>query len=340
MALPTLDATFASAADLPRRQMLAKWLVEELGSGSIADYYDLPERYLWAKIAVAAGGPREEAAYISLPKNYAWSDIYNAVAGSSGNHTDWSENVALGHIAAAYRGDTGNPENLATYIDWPWRYKVASIIGTMEMPPPQPNGNGGPSFPSNGLLAFWKLGDLTDGSGNGNTLTNNNDATFSSGHIGNAVDIYQTEILSINGMTTIPWATAASLSGWYNTSTVQNGGLSLFFGKETGFAVGYRSNNVLTIFDYTGGEVYTSGSVVQNAWQHVVVTTSNGSMLVYLNGSLLGTYSNILSNISGLTIGDSVYTWNGQADAVGVWSRALTQQEVGALYNGGSGIEP
>ena len=319
MALPTLDATFASSADLPRRQMLAKWLVEELGetqapssvlvsgladteaypnnsqyNGSyvydglvsgrpsykfgtsvirwnggswilidgatnatsdsdvaypwlatgwydegidhtgivlaespapspLSNYYDLPERYLWAKIAVAAGGPKTEADYISLPKNYAWSDIYNAVSGDiafsattvsgagSGevngtytyrgenngkpyynlvgepdsieassvnwigdrwvianslltelyesledtgfpwlvetwsaagfgenptptliqqtpNHTDWSENVALGHIAAAYRGDTGNPANLATYIDWPWRYKVASII--------------------------------------------------------------------------------------------------------------------------------------------------------------------------------------------------------------------
>ena len=229
MALPTLDATFASSADLPRKQMLARWLVEELGetqvpssvtvsgagtaaingiyfadgtfngktkytltgaisspifpsgfSNSIAwygttwqivsttgqyasfddvaypwlvtswltsggsnpvptvtevpapspisNYYDLPERYLWAKIAVAAGASRGEADYISLPKNYAWSDIYNAVAGSSGNHTDWSENVALGHIAAAYRGDTANPANLATYIDWPWRYKVASII--------------------------------------------------------------------------------------------------------------------------------------------------------------------------------------------------------------------
>ena len=222
MALPTLDATIASSVDLPRRQMLAKWLVEELGevqapsnvlvsgAGSsgvdglyietgtvfgkkfyvrqsggytlswngtnwgirssvgsiaiytssdnvefpwqvttwivaagilpfpsvsespsvnpIAKYYDLPERYIWAKIAVAAGAPRAEGEYIFIPKNYAWSDIYNAVAGASGNHTDWSENVALGHIAAAYRGDTGNPEALATYINWPWRYKVASII--------------------------------------------------------------------------------------------------------------------------------------------------------------------------------------------------------------------
>jgi hypothetical protein len=44
------------------------------------------------------------------------------------NHTDWTEKQALGHIAAAYRGDTGTPENLATYINWPWRYQVASII--------------------------------------------------------------------------------------------------------------------------------------------------------------------------------------------------------------------
>lgn len=137
MALPALDATFASAADLPRRQMLAKWLVEELGSGSVADYWTLPEKYLWAKIAVAAGGPKTEADYISLPKNYAWSDIYNAVASASGSHVDWTEKQALGHIAAAYRGDTENPEALATYINWPWRYQVASIISalTSEEPP-------------------------------------------------------------------------------------------------------------------------------------------------------------------------------------------------------------
>jgi hypothetical protein len=224
MALPVLDATFASAADLPRRQMLAKWLVLEKGEtqspfgvlvsgagsseingtytetgedngkkyynflGSVSDvsaiswtgsqwaiwnlgaseeyvsdddvefpwqvttwtendgsiplptvteapflnpianYYDLPERYLWAKIAVAAGASRPEADYVSLPKNYAWSDIYNAVASASGSHTDWTEKQALGHIAAAYRGDTANPEALATYIDWPWRYQVASIV--------------------------------------------------------------------------------------------------------------------------------------------------------------------------------------------------------------------
>jgi hypothetical protein len=128
MALPTLNATFASAADLPRKYMLARWLVGELGSGSIADYVTLPERYLWAKIAVAAGAPLPEANYISPPKQYVWKAIYDAVSGSSLGTIDWVEKQALGHIAAAYRGDMGNPANLATYIDWPWRYQVASII--------------------------------------------------------------------------------------------------------------------------------------------------------------------------------------------------------------------
>jgi hypothetical protein len=108
--------------------MLAKWLVNELGSGSVADYITLPERYLWAKIAVAAGAPLDEASYISLPKQYVWKAIYDSVSGSSLGTIDWTEKQALGHIAAAYRGDTANPANLATYIDWPWRYQVASII--------------------------------------------------------------------------------------------------------------------------------------------------------------------------------------------------------------------
>lgn len=108
--------------------MLAKWLVNLQYSGSIEDYWTLPEHYLWAKIAVAAGAPRSEADYISLPKNYVWSDLYNAVSGSSGQTIDRGEKEAIGWIAAAVRGDASDPAKVATYISWPWRYQVASII--------------------------------------------------------------------------------------------------------------------------------------------------------------------------------------------------------------------
>ena len=134
MALPVLDAVFASSADLPRRQLLSKWLTEQLGSGSISEFYTLPERLIWAKIAIAAGCSKFEVDYISLPARYVWSDIYNAVAGGAGIHNDWSEKEALGHIAAAYRGDTADPALVATYINWPWRYQVAAIINNFYIP--------------------------------------------------------------------------------------------------------------------------------------------------------------------------------------------------------------
>ena len=128
MALPVLNATFASAADLPRRQMLAKWLVNLQYSGSIEDYYTLPEKYIYAKIAVASGAARSEYDYTSLPDRYILSDIYKAVSGSSADTIDRGEKEALGWIAAAVRGDAGDPIKVATYINLPWRYQVASII--------------------------------------------------------------------------------------------------------------------------------------------------------------------------------------------------------------------
>jgi len=128
MALPERDGEFAAAASLPMRVMLAQWLVNASYKGSPSDYATLPEQYLYAKIAVASGAPRSEYDYISLPKNYVWKAIYDAVTGTSGGLIEWGEKLALGHIAAAYRGDAGSPELLATYINWPWRYQVASNI--------------------------------------------------------------------------------------------------------------------------------------------------------------------------------------------------------------------
>jgi hypothetical protein len=338
MALPTLDATFASVADLPRRYMLAQWLVNELGSGSIADYYDLPERYLWAKIAVAAGGTKDEAAYIGLPKQYAWKDIYDAVSGSSFGTIDWVEKQALGHIAAAYRGDTANPANLATYIDWPWRYQVASIIGGIN-----------PAFPSNGLLAFWKLGDETDSSGNGNTLTNDG-VTFSSGKIGNCAQFDGTAGGLILGSFSSSFDSNSpyTISLWYNVTTIKN-----YFSL-----VGCNNAETLNIHGSLGGRLDINNSSVEDfsvedfftagSWNHFVATRNSSSQIaVWRNGVKIQesastqTYGNVpFLNIGNLDTSDILFAMNGKIDAVGIWQRELNESEISSLYNNSNGLEP
>ena len=177
MALPTLDSVFASAADLPRRQMLAKWLVEETetggnssvsvsGAGSASvngtytyrgdyegkGYYNLvgeadnsgQSAISWYESKWIIFSPTDAFYESEDDVEFPWQvTTWVRVEGVSPlptvteipqptpNHTDWSEKQALGHIAAAYRGDTGNPANLATYINWPWRYQVASIITSL-----------------------------------------------------------------------------------------------------------------------------------------------------------------------------------------------------------------
>ena len=434
MALPTLDATFASSADLPRKQMLAKWLVEELGEtqapsnvlvsgagsevngtytyrgedsgkpyyslvgepdntqnysiwwegteweiyrdGTLeyystddvefpwlattwvafegvpplpmvteisqpsppSNYYDLPERYLWAKIAVAAGAPREEAAYISLPKNCAWSDIYNAVAGSSGNHTDWSENVALGHIAAAYRGDTGNPANLATYIDWPWRYKVASIIGGIAP--------SGPTFPSDGLFAFWKLDNVNDSSANGLTLTNNNTVTFGSGKIGNAAQFDGTNSLTVlNPDTNV--INTKSFSFWVKRTTSTTSQQGLICGLIAGYYI-HTQNDKLGFWNGSAPDNFESiATLPVNDWAHCVVIYDNPTLKFYIDGTFdseinaggnasIAQYNNICL---GAARQNQIH-FTGELDAVGIWNRVLTEEEITTLYNNGSGLEP
>jgi hypothetical protein len=77
------------------------------------------------------------------------------------------------------------------------------------------------TFPA-GVLAFWKLDDLTDSSGNEYTLSNNNDVTFDTGKIGNAAVFSSEKFLAVN-MQFNTYSSDWSFSVWiYQTNTPDN----------------------------------------------------------------------------------------------------------------------
>tara|TARA_R110000868_G_scaffold160171_7_gene389529 strand:- start:857 stop:1912 length:1056 start_codon:yes stop_codon:yes gene_type:complete len=294
MALPALNATFASVADLPRRQMLAKWLVGELGSGSVADYWLIPERYLWAKIAVAAGGPKTEATYISLPTRYVWSDIYNAVAGSSGSRIDWSEKEALGRIAAAYRGDINNPANTATYIDWPWRYKVASIIGGVAPPAPID------PYAMNVSLLLHMDGTnssttFIDDSINNLTVTAYGDVQISTTNkvfgTGSALFDGNGDYLEITDIAPFEFGSedftiefwAYMVEGAGGTTIARWGGENAFFilvNTSEGIVVYLNGPNIPEV---------TGGTITPDEWHHVCLVRNGNNLKSFIDGQQVGT---------------------------------------------------
>ena len=197
------------------------------------------------------------------------------------------------------------------------------------------------------LLAFYKLDNLTDSSGNGNTLTNNGDVTFSSGKIGNAAVFDGSNYLSSTGNAVLGTGDF-SVAGWVNATNLDSYQKMYYVGGSNGFTISLRDGilhtakaNVADLYDFN------SSDIANNSWFHLLVKRSGAIFTAYVNGQSIGTYDSgdvIEFTADSQFIGAYIdglegYSLEGQIDAVGIWNRALSDAEVAALYNSGAGLE-
>ena len=202
-------------------------------------------------------------------------------------------------------------------------------------------------FPMTNLLAFWRLEDLTDSSGNGYTLTNNGSVQFVAGKIGNAAlgngENYLTAPVALN-LSNQPY----TFSFWINLESFSDNFAIVLLGKYPGFSLniqGAGNDNRIKLDDFTQASNYSSVSTLPfNTWTHLCMTKdASQNVQIYFNGQLdAGTGTTNTDNIAEFTL-FSAFTYHnyiGRLDALGVWSRVLTINEVKTLYNNGAGLEP
>lgn len=215
-----------------------------------------------------------------------------------------------------------------------------------------------PSYvPTNGLAGYWPFnGNANDESGNGNNGTVNG-ATLTSDRFG-----YTNRAYNFNGisnfisMSNAPFTNPPfTISAWINCNDFEFNpiiGLGelgttiskrLYFQPDNNAGIGKPSIGTEGMNDIASIEnVTTIGN-----WHHLVVVVNSyniNSVFFYFNGVLLtgnstgGSNNPFPLNNAGFTIGKhtgasySAYT-NGKIDDIGIWNRALTQQEITNLYN-------
>lgn len=208
----------------------------------------------------------------------------------------------------------------------------------------------------NGLVGYWPFcGNANDDSGNGNSGTVNG-ATLTTDRFGNTNSAYSfdgvNDYISTN-YSGILGTNSRSFSFWYNSNSNNI--------EETVFT-GYGENNcgvgfACTLFplnkpavDNTCSWIKSVNSTTINSWNFYTITytSSDGSDLtnckIYINGVLQSTsQSSTLYNINtinglNMVFGSSILFnpnqfFNGKLDDIGIWNRALTQQEISQLYN-------
>lgn len=204
-----------------------------------------------------------------------------------------------------------------------------------------------PSYvPSNELIGWWPFnGNANDGSINANNGINNG-AILTSDRNGNPNSAY-----TFNGVNStincanpsIPQNNSFSISFWIKPTTIS--GVQEFFCQNywpSAFYVGMNNGNMRC------GDSWQNTNVMINSaqWQHIIIIRNyNNNVQIYKNSLLQSTLGNDIiiggspSNplVFGKQYGGNAEYYNGVLDDIGIWNRALTQQEITSLYQGCTG---
>jgi len=197
-----------------------------------------------------------------------------------------------------------------------------------------------PSYvPTNGLVGYWPFnGNANDESGNGNNGTNNG-ATLTTDRFGNTNSAYNFDGINDNiGLGNFFNYTSFSISMWVKPGN-QNGHAVIIDNNHA------SSNNwvfqTISNFSNNGYNFINSNEVLlsTNNWNHVILSYSLGVVRVYLNGNLVTetpwslNYNNSPSLFLGYWQAANARFWKGDMDDIGIWNRALTQQEITNIFN-------
>jgi Concanavalin A-like lectin/glucanases superfamily/Secretion system C-terminal sorting domain len=208
-----------------------------------------------------------------------------------------------------------------------------------------------PSYvPTDGLVGWWPFnGNANDESGNGNYGTVNG-ATLTDDRFGNAGSAFSfvnnADTLSEILLNTVPALSNAdwTISFWFKTSSTDRQGL-ITLGSD------YVTRDCIQIFIAENLIRYHlhnqvgpySTEVVDDLWHHAVFINSYGNGLLYLDSSFQDEYLAMNPNISnsgtrrfgGARNGDgNTWRYNGSLDDIAIYNRAVTPEEIIALFAG------
>jgi hypothetical protein len=206
-----------------------------------------------------------------------------------------------------------------------------------------------PSYvPANGLVGWWPFnGNANDESGNNNNGTVNG-ATLTADRFGNAGKAYEfngSSYIISTQVSNIPLGNSPrTFSFWMKsniTTSPSNRDMINWGTTALSQRFGFVMYDGLPYFVGEGDDFYGSTPIGNNNWHFIVLTYTGSVVSIYIDGDLDASQNKNLNTIGpDLVIGRSALdhplftTYAGLVDDVGIWNRALTQQEITALYQG------
>ena len=211
------------------------------------------------------------------------------------------------------------------------------------------------------IFRVYNGDNVNDTSGNAQNGTNVGGVTFTTGKVGNALTFNGSNNYVNLGNDKFSFAGNFTISAWVNLNTVSwnkaiMSNLSYVSNISNGWLLLMRNNKLYFEFYKNNGTydyLATNTNLTTSTWYHIIVVrVASQSTKIYINGVLDTSNSSTYNPTytSTIPIPASIGAWkydatnvaqftNGKIDALNVWDKALTDNEVLSLYNEGTGAE-
>jgi hypothetical protein len=313
--------------------------------------------------------PRDSATWASYDPNSGKGSVSLSFSATDADNDPLYYTLLLGkdssNFVQVYQGSATSYAALSldTVSSYYWRLNAADPLGqTVTAGGRFRTGRISP-IPLNGLVAWYPFnGDAKDESGNGNSGTVYG-ATLTINRFGRINEAYgfngTTNYINNGNNSAIKIQNSITISLWANLnakppinssysliSKNENGGYGLFASNDSG-------KNVMKTFFWINGKYQDSKisltMINVNVWYHIVAAFDGNVNKMYLNGIKMDSLSanGLISNVEyplliGANPGPSGQSnyMNGKLDDIRIYNRALSEQEIQALYHEGGYVPP
>ena len=192
---------------------------------------------------------------------------------------------------------------------------------------------------------------LTDYSGSGATVSANGDPSWSAtaGHDGHGAYVFDGDD-DLSGGESFPAGSSYTKTAWvYRTGSGADGGNNILSGDENGgghafWAPDSYSNQLSAGHNGTWNSVQDGTALAVGTWYFVAVTWDDATdeMILYKNGSIVDS-ATVSADVTDATVSigsfgySNGFMWAGTIDDVRIYDRALSRQQIDAMYNAGTG---
>lgn len=137
----------------------------------------------------------------------------------------------------------------------------------------------------------------------------------------------------------IPTSAGGTLSAWIKTTDATSG--TYILSVEGAWVLQYQGGGILAFLDGSSSGNGTFGSNLNdNNWHHVLAANDGSTTRLYVDGVLMGSYAETITNLSALSRQTSIGAsydgssnfFAGLVDDVGIWARGLSASEVYRIY--------